>query len=233
MPASPELYQRIYDNFRTSISRYDCGQHCSKHNNGEPVCCSTAHAVPIIDRAEWKLLRTRTDLWHVYKPTDAAGREIVADLHKQCMAVECKGARHCERDNRSMACRSFPFFPYFTRERQLVGLAYYWIFEDRCWVMSNLGIVDAEFIREFIAAHELLFEHDEDEKASMIEHSAYMRRVFSRWNRIIPLIGREGGYFAVEPRTHVIRPATLAEFGRHGPYAEEKPKEAPVAVAAE
>jgi hypothetical protein len=121
-----------------------------------------------------------------------------------------------------MSCRTFPFFPYFTRKRELVGLAYYWDFEDRCWVMSNLGIVDKQFIDEFLAAHELLFAHDEEEKEGMVDHSAAMRRVFSRWNRVIPLIGRDGGYYAVEPRTHVIRPATLAEFGRHGYYKDEE-----------
>jgi hypothetical protein len=63
----------------------------------------------------------------------------------------------------------------------------------------------------------------------MVDHSAAMRRVFSRWNRIIPLIGRDGGYYAVEPRTHVIRPATLAEFGRHGYYKDDPS----VAAAAE
>jgi hypothetical protein len=178
--------------------------------------------VPIVDKTELALLQSRSSIWSVYEPIDAAGRAIVADLHKDCLAVECKGARLCERENRSMSCRTFPFFPYFTRAREFVGLAYYWDFEDRCWVMSNLGIVDKQFIDEFVAAHELLFAHDEEEKEGMVDHSAAMRRVFSRWNRIIPLIGRDGAYYAVEPRTHVIRPATLAEFGRHGYYKDEE-----------
>jgi hypothetical protein len=129
----------------------------------------------------------------------------------------------CERDNRSMACRAFPFFPYFTREKTLVGLAYYWDFEDRCWIISNLQVVDRGFVREFVDAYEALFAVDEDERAGMIEHSASMRRVFTRRNQPIPLVGLEGGFFAVEPRTHVIRPARVDEFRRHGPYAEEPP----------
>jgi hypothetical protein len=71
MAAPSEIYARIYDNFRTSISRYDCGQHCAKHNNGEPVCCTTRHAVPIVDKTELELLRSRTNIWTVYEPTDA------------------------------------------------------------------------------------------------------------------------------------------------------------------
>jgi hypothetical protein len=223
MPATPETYRRIYETFDSAVSRYDCGRMCAPHNGGEPVCCSTKDAVPIVDKAEWTLLRQRSDLWRRYKPNDAVGRHIVATLPAGCMAVECKGARHCERENRSVSCRAFPFFPYFTRARDFVGLAYYWIFEDRCWVISNLAVVDRRFVDEFVAAYELLFAHDEDEKEGMIEYSGHIRRVFTRRNRIIPLIGRAGGYFAVEPRTHVIRPARLAEFGRHGPYQDETP----------
>ena len=57
---------------------------------------------------------------------------------------------------------------------------------------------------------------------------ADMRGVFTRRNRVIPLIGRDGRTYAVEPKTHRLRQATIAEFGRHGPY-----KEAPLASAAE
>jgi hypothetical protein len=219
----PALYQRIYDGFQAPVSRFDCGRKCAPHNGGEPVCCSTAHAIPVVDRGEWELLESRTRLWHLYEPRGADGREAVADLHPDCRAIECKGARSCERDNRALSCRTFPFFPYITRAGDFVGLAYYWTFEDRCWVISNLAVVDPGFVREFVAAHDLLFHHDPEELEALREHSAIMRRVFTRWRRIIPLIGRDGGTYAVEPVTHAIRPASLDEFPRHGPYAEELP----------
>src|SRR5262249_15363385 len=98
-----------------------------------------------------------------------------------------------ERENRSMACRAFPFYPYITRENEFVGLAYYWDFEDSCWVISNLAVVDADFVREFVRAHEMLFEVDRDEFDTFRQQAADMRRVFSRRNRYIPLIGRDGG----------------------------------------
>ena len=221
MAATPEDYARVYERFTAPVSRFDCGRKCAPHNDGVPVCCSADHAVPIVDKSEYALLKSRTDLWRDYVPKDAAGRKIVADMHAHCEAVECKGVQFCERDNRSMACRAFPFFPYFTREKKLVGLAYYWDFEDRCWIISNLQVVDRGFVREFVTAYEALFAVDEDERNGMIEHSASIRRVFTRRNRIIPLVGLEGGFFAVEPRTHVIRPARVEEFMRHGPYAEE------------
>src|SRR5262249_55263344 len=123
---SKALYEDVYANFQAPVSRFDCGQKCAPHNGGSPVCCSTDHAGPWVDKWEFALLRSRSDLWRAYTPTDAAGREIVRGLHKDCRAVECKGAAHCERDNRSMSCRAFPFFPYMTRDDEIVGLAYFW-----------------------------------------------------------------------------------------------------------
>lgn len=223
MPATPDDYRRVYAAFTAPVSRFDCGRKCAPHNDGVPVCCSVENAVPIVDKSEYALLKSRTDLWHDYVPKDAAGRKIVADMHANCAAVECKGVQFCERDNRAMACRAFPFFPYFTRAKELIGLAYYWDFEDRCWILSNLQVVDRAFVREFLTAYAALFAVDEEERNGMIEHSASMRRVFSRKNRAIPLIGREGGYFVVEPRTHKVRPARPEDFPRHGPYKDEPP----------
>jgi hypothetical protein len=218
-----ELYRRIYERFTAPVSQFDCGRKCAPHNGGTPVCCSTEHAVPILDKAEFALLKTRTDLWRAYKPTDAEGRAIVADMHEETCAAECKGAAHCERENRTMACRAFPFFPYITRENEIFGLSYYWVFEDRCWVISHLEIVTPEFVRDCLAAYEAIFAEDRLEYDVNRDQSAAMRRVFTRWNRVIPLIGRDGGSFVVEPRTHKVRPARPDEFPRHGPYRGEGP----------
>lgn len=220
--ARVELYRRVHENFQAPVSQFDCGRKCAPHNGGEPVCCSTEHAIPVADKPEFDLLRARTDLWRRYTPTDAQARRELADLHEDCVAIECKGARHCERDNRTMACRAFPFFPYMTRAGEIPGLSYYWSFEDRCWVISNLGIVTPGFVRECIESYEMIFAADREEHDVYMRLSADMRRVFARRNAIIPIIGRDGTFFAVEPRTHVLRPATPAEFPAFGPYKNEE-----------
>src|SRR6185295_8938129 len=139
------------------------------------------------------------DLWHVFKPYDAATREIVDELHHTCAAIECKGARHCERDNRSVACRAFPFYPYITREGDFVGLGTYWTYEDRCWLISNMKVVD--------------------EYTTMKSHSASHRRVFSRRGIPIPLIGREGGFLQVLPRSGGrILPLPAGRLPKFGAY---------------
>ncbi|MCP4329027.1 MAG: hypothetical protein GY791_11385 [Alphaproteobacteria bacterium] len=215
-------YAKIYRNFEAPVLRFDCGRMCAPLNDGEPVCCTADNAVPVVNKAEWKLLKKRTDLWHRFVPTDAAGREIVDGLAKSCLAIECKGARSCERENRSLSCRTFPFFPYITKEREFVGLAVYWTFEDRCWVISNLAKVDRKFVDEFVAAYEAVFRKDPEEFDVMRDWTATMRRVFSRWDRPIPVIARDGGWVRVLPHGGGIKKAKKKHLGKHWPFTSEK-----------
>ena len=228
----PSDFKQIYDIFSAPVSRFDCGQYCAPLNGGEPVCCSTDNAVPIVDRAEFALLQSRSDLWRRHRPTDAGGKEVVRDLHSSCLAVECKGARLCERENRSLACRAFPFFPYLGRKGDFIGLSIHWTFADRCWVMSNLAVVDAEYRRQFVAAHELLFEKDPSEYELHREYSASLRRVFSRKRLAIPLIGRDGGLFKILPYGGKMISSTVSAMPKFGPYRSNRDYKTAVAAAA-
>ena len=216
--AGPDDFRAIHQRFTAPVSRYDCGRFCAPLNGGQPVCCTTDNAIPSVARAEWQALRARSDLWHRFRPRTPDARKVVAEMHHSCVAVECKGARFCERDNRSLACRAFPFAPYLTRQDEFLGLGYYWLFEDRCWVISNLGIVEPGFVAEFVAAYEHLFAADAEERAVHRAHSAAMRRVFSRRGRPIPLIRRDGSFHQVLPHGGGIVPADPDTYLKHGPY---------------
>ena len=113
-------YDRLLSAFASPIAALDCGRFCAPLNDGEPVCCTTENAVPVMDRGEWRLLSGRTDLWSRFRPKDAAGREIVAESGTLCVAAACKGAAFCERDNRSLSCRAFPFAPYIDAKGDFV-----------------------------------------------------------------------------------------------------------------
>ncbi len=220
--ATPADFKVIYDSFQAPVSRFDCGRKCAPLNGGEPVCCSTQNAVPLVMKAEFELLKSRTDLWHKFKPYDATTRKIVRELHHSCAAIECKGVAHCERDNRSMACRAFPFYPYITGSGEFAGLAYYWSFEDTCWVISNLSVVDKAFVDEFVRVHEYLMKVDTDELENFTAFSANMRRVFSRRRRSIPVIGRDGKFYKVLPKSGRLVATDPRKFPKHGPYKTEK-----------
>jgi len=221
----PKDFTKIHEEFAAPISKvHDCGQWCAPLNNGQPVCCTVDNAIPIVDKAEWKSLKARTDLWSKYKVPkgDKHAQSIVDDLPDTCMAIECKGAAHCERDNRSLACRSFPFYPYIDKQGRVLGLAYYWDFEDRCWILSNLEIVEQEFVTELLNAYEFLFFKDADEYDVFKGQSAQQRRVFSRAERDIPLIGRDGELYRIPPHGGEPEAATPSDFDAHGPYASDE-----------
>ena len=91
----PQDFATLYEGFTAPVSRFDCGRKCAPLNGGEPVCCSTQNAVPVVHKVEFDLLKTRTDLWSKFKPYDYATKQIVAELTSDCMAIHCKGARHC------------------------------------------------------------------------------------------------------------------------------------------
>lgn len=218
---TPADFAHFYEGFGAPVSRFDCGRKCAPLNGGEPVCCSTQNAVPVAERAEWNLLRSRTDLWGKFKPYDAPTRKIVAELENTCVAIECKGVAHCERDNRTIACRAFPFFPYINRRREFIGLSVYWDFEDRCWMMSNMQVVDRKYVAEFVDTFEKIFAKDRSEFDTYVTFSASMRRVFSRWKRVIPLIGRDFTHSVIIPGTGEIKPIRPESYPKQGPFKSE------------
>jgi hypothetical protein len=210
----PEDFAHVYERFQAPISKkYDCGYKCAPINEGIPVCCDHDRAVPVADKGEWDLLRKRTDLWSIYKPKNKTEEKEFGDMAAGCKAILCKGVKHCERDNRTLACRAFPFFPYFNKEKELVGLSYYWGFEKLCWVISNMTIVEKPFVEEMIYASEYLFKKDQDELDTYIGYSATMRGVFTKRNRYIPVIGRDYKLYLVKPGSGgEMMQVTKAEF---------------------
>ncbi len=224
MVAMKKDFEKIYSIFSANIARnLDCGKICAPLNNGQPVCCTTQNAIPVVEKEEWKLLKSRTDLWKKFKPFDKASKKIVDDLPSDTCAVECKGAAFCERDNRSLACRSFPFFPYFDAKGVLLGLTCYWEFEDRCWVISNLHVVEKKFVKEMISAYEYLFEKDEDQLEAFIDESKRMRKVFSQRNEPIQLISTKMEYLMILPKSkgRVVKTDVLS-FIPYKPFTSDK-----------
>jgi hypothetical protein len=219
---SPDDFARLYERFNAPVCKFDCGKKCAPLNGGAPVCCTTQDAVPVVHKAEFRLLQSRTDLWTRFKPYDATTRKIVNELTSSSCAIECKGAAFCERHNRTIACRAFPFFPYVTREREVLGLSIYWIFEDRCWMMSNMRLVEQRFIGECLDTWDAIFAKDREEWQTYVEYSATMRRIFSRWCRFIPVLDRNAKLLLVDPATAEVRRGRADEYPKYGPFRSEK-----------
>jgi len=227
----PADFATLYEGFDAPVSRYDCGRKCAPLNKGTALCCSSQNAVVVVHKVEFEYLKDRTEIWSKFKPYDYSTRQIVDELTHDCMAIECKGVAFCERNNRTLACRGFPFFPYLTRQKEFVGIGTYWVFEDRCWMMSNLEIVDRVFVEQFVATYEAVFAKDPSEFTTYVDFSASARRVFSRWKREIPLLGRDGTLMIVEPSTGAIRRGTPKDFPKVKPFNSERAYKAAIKEA--
>lgn len=224
----PEEIGVFYSQFNAPVAEIDCGQRCAPHNEGgKPFCCDICHAVPTGYLSEWVYLQRNTNLWHEWKaeqctdtPEEAA--EEVERLSKETpdtmVLMECLGPAHCQRDYRALTCRQFPFFPYIDSQGELLGLSYYWEYEDVCWVMSNLQVVTQEYIRQFLAAFEFLFERLPQEFENYKVHSEVMRDEFNEKRRAIPLLHRNGHYYKISTHNERMRRVPVDSFSKFGPY---------------
>ena len=211
---------QLYSKFRAPISALDCGDRCAPYNEwGVPFCCDTRHAVPTAYQDEWEFLAANTNLWRLWKPDNPGDTAHLREQTPQGQVlIACQGHEYCQRDFRSITCRSFPFFPYIDRNNQFLGLSYYWGYENRCWIISNLSIVTYQYIQEFAAAYDTLFEIKPDELGAFRYHSIAMRRTFGRRRRAIPLLHRNGGAYKITPRNGRIRRVSIESFGKFEPY---------------
>ena len=132
--------------------------------------------------------------------------------------IACLGHAHCQRNFRSLTCRSFPFFPYITRQGEFDGLSYYWAYEDRCWVISNLQAVTRGYLAQFMTAYRALFAAMPAEKDNFRHYSNGMRRIFGRQKRAIPLLHHNGHAYKITPRGGRMRRVALERLPKFGPY---------------
>lgn len=214
----------LYGRFNAPVTEFDCGQKCAPHNpSGKPFCCDICHAVPAAYKQEWDYLRRSTDLWKPWQgnecPADSTDPdELRAETPRHMLLLACKGPADCQRDFRALSCRQFPFFPYVTSDYRFIGLAYEWVFEPVCWVISNLGAVTDTFRHEFVRVYDDLFARWQAEFDSYAALSEQMREHFSAQKRRIPILHRNGGYYLLSPSSERLRRVSVDHFSRFGPY---------------
>ncbi|MFZ6031440.1 MAG: hypothetical protein ACOYYS_27325 [Chloroflexota bacterium] len=214
-------FAKLYAQFNAPIVAFDCGKKCSPYNEyGVPFCCDTHHAVPTAYFAEWDYLEASSNMWHIWEVEDRAETErLRAEAPEGQLLIECQGHLRCQRSYRSIICRAFPFFPYMTRQRDFIGLSYYWEYEDRCWVINHLEKVTPAYIAEFVAAFETIFAHYPADREIFHYHSGIMRRLFGHRKRRLPLLHRDGYTAEVNTRTGEVTRVNAAAWPKVGPYA--------------
>ena len=134
------------------------------------------------------------------------------------MLIECKGHLLCQRSYRSFTCRAFPFFPYLNKEGELIGLSYYWEYEQRCWLISHLDLITPRYLAEFHQTFQRIFQVKPAELQAFRFHSTMMRRVFGRKHRSITLVTFDGSFYKVTPKNGSLRRIKAAQLPMFEPY---------------
>lgn len=191
MPVSPADIEGLLRTLRAPVTSFDCGTLCAGNNGGVPVCCHAEQVLPVLYRAELALLQKRSDLWrrHVPKGDDAPLRAAARTC--DVFAV-CKGHQHCERDNRSLACRTFPFEPYLDQDANFVGIVFAYDFAHLCPLITSGHEISPRFITQCCTMWERLFALDADERAFYAGCSRTLRRQFGRRHEPIPVFTKTG-----------------------------------------
>jgi hypothetical protein len=217
---TPADFAAVYARFQSPIAKLDCGKKCAPYNEkGVPFCCDIHHAVPTAYQEEWQYLKVSTDLWHLWNGENPEeSNRLRGETPPGQELIACKGHHHCQRSFRALTCRAFPFFPYLTGEGEFIGLSYYWEYEDRCWVISNLQVVQPEYRAEFVAAYDHLFKAAPDERENFRHHSRIMREIFASRQRSIPVLHRDGLICKISPVTEKMRRISADSLPRFGPY---------------
>ncbi|MBN1231006.1 MAG: hypothetical protein JXA19_03970 [Anaerolineales bacterium] len=225
---APEEFRKLYDEFDASITTLDCGKRCAPYNeHGVPFCCDIEHAVPAVYDSEWDYLKSHTDLWHLWTCNDPelSPEEQVEEYERLkeetpegMVLVECLGAPLCQRGYRSLTCRQFPFFPYIDSQGNILGLSYYWEYEDVCWVISNLDKVSPVYIQQMMKSFELVFKRLPNEFDNYQYHSEKMRDEFNKLGRAIPLLHRNGFPYKITTHNERMRRIPLESLPRFGDY---------------
>lgn len=233
---TPADLRALYNRFDSPVAKLDCGKKCAPHNpNQKPFCCDICHAVPAAYDSEWDHLRTTTDLWHIYRGDECnasgstrADRAVSnAELPRGMISLACLGPAHCQRENRLLSCRAFPFFPYIASDYRFLGLACEWDFDSVCWVISNLDQVTKKYRAEFIRAFDFQLATFDDTFENYIVHSERLRAHYSSRKRRFPLLHRNGCAYLVSPnseRLQRVETTSLPGFGIYDKHSPERSK---------
>ncbi|MCA9320169.1 MAG: hypothetical protein KDB53_05520 [Planctomycetes bacterium] len=185
-------FETLLAQFSAPVTDFDCGQLCSPENDGKPRCCEGEGTVPVLYRKEYDLLRRRSDLWKRYKPSCSEGRKMEQELGDYRLAV-CKGVAFCERENRSLNCRSFPFMPYLDHDGEVKGLVFdLEAAEGKCPLVGLPQVVTKRYLRESMAFWRGIVDGDDGEGQFYRDESKKLRKRMAAKKKAVSVLCEEG-----------------------------------------
>jgi hypothetical protein len=215
-----DRFRSLYQIFSSPLAEIDCGDKCGPHNDyGVPVCCDIQQVVPSAYQEEWAYLQRNTRLWRSWVcPDPGEIRELQNSLQEGQVLIQCQGYQKCQRDFRSLTCRAFPFYPYIDGQGDMIGLAYYRDFREKCWVISNLDIVSQEYKIEFRNAFLRIFEIFPEGRAGYQDLSAYFTEQANQAGEDLIVLDFNGSVLLVETGKRGQIKGSYADLAAFGPF---------------
>ena len=185
-------YADLYRRLQAPVTAFDCAQLCAPKNNGIALCCHGDDVIPVLYKGELKVLLERSDLWHRWQPETPEDEELEEEMGEFVLG-ECKGVAWCERDNRSLNCRTFPFMPYFDHDGGLGGIVYdYHAAEGKCPLVGMPEIVTRRYIEESLDFWQALTTGAPTEGDFYREESRKTRKRFRKKDEPVPVLTVDG-----------------------------------------
>lgn len=168
----------LYKLMEVPMTEFDCGQLCVTEENGVPPCCDALKTVPVLFKSEYEWHRKRNDFWRQMNEDDPVYNTfcelIDADDYEQ-FAI-CPGVEGCDRDQRSLVCRTYPFEPYIDEDGRLKGITFNYDEEEVCPLVSKLDLdLNGDYITNSLIYWDFIFKRFPDQFDIYYESSQQLR----------------------------------------------------------
>ena len=127
---------------------------------------------------------------------------------EESVFIECRGVKFCERDNRSISCRTFPFEPYLDTKGNFIGIVYNRVMADKCYLVDRHSAVTKGFIKTFMRFFEKFFVMLPSERELYLEQSRIYRNQMSRKKLPLVVLTEKGPWEAAYRGGKLIAPWT-------------------------
>jgi hypothetical protein len=186
---TPAKIHELYDLLSVPMIDFDCGALCAPTNDGVPACCDIEHAVPMLYRDEYRWLRKKSTFWKRYPRRGAEDREYAESMEDEFRVLAvCPGAKRCDRAQRSLVCRTFPFEPFVDGRGRMLGLTYNTEAGRSCPLTSRgESSYNPRYLKNCRMFWETVLEIFPDERNMYIEESRRRKRLWRRRGRAVPL----------------------------------------------
>ncbi|MBN1115372.1 MAG: hypothetical protein JXA66_08530 [Oligoflexia bacterium] len=185
-------FRYLYNILDANITDFDCGAICALENDGVPVCCEVNVVIPILYKNEYKYVNRHCKLWKRFKPENAHDKRLIKDCGYDDIMAICRGHKDCNRNYRSMVCRTFPFYPFIEKNGNFLGLTYNYDFENKCILVGHPGMVNPVYIKQSLKAWNYVFDKDEAEYDAHYDLSRVIENKRRRKGKKIDIINTEG-----------------------------------------